>query len=187
MALPTLIIHAHPHPSRSHVTSKLLEALEAAPDVRLHSLYESYPDFDIDVSWEQQALLEASLVIWLSPVYWYGVPALMKHWMEQVLVHGWAYGSGGTALYGKTVWWVGSAGAPEDAYTPGGAHMRRFDDFTPPLEQTARYCGMSWLTPFVVYGGHSVPAEVRDGQAQELTAIFAKYRSTLALNEGTAK
>lgn len=54
MALPTLIIHAHPHPSQSLITRELLGALTAAPDIRLHSLYERYPDFDIDVRLEQQ-------------------------------------------------------------------------------------------------------------------------------------
>lgn len=183
MALPTLIIHAHPHPSQSLITRELLGALTAAPDIRLHSLYERYPDFDIDVRLEQQALLEASLVIWLTPVYWYGVPALLKHWMDQVLLHGWAYGNGGTALHGKTAWWVCSAGASEAAYAPGGAHMRAFADLTPPIEQTARYCGMDWLPPYVVYGGHSTSAEQRVKQTQELATTFGRHRAALAAED----
>lgn len=184
MALPTLVIHAHPHPGHSVITRDLLQVFGAAPGVDRRSLYELYPDFDIDVAAEQQALLHASLVIWLAPVHWYGVPALMKHWIDQVLLHGWAYGHDGNALRGKTVWWVCSAGAPRSAYAPGGMHMRPFEDFVPPIEQTARYCGMGWLPPYVVYGGHSTPPERRAAQARELAEAYARHREALLASPG---
>ena len=50
-----------------------------------HTLAELYPDFDIDGDAERAALARARLVVWLHPFYWYGVPALMKHWFDQVL------------------------------------------------------------------------------------------------------
>jgi glutathione-regulated potassium-efflux system ancillary protein KefF len=186
MALPTLVIHAHPRPGHSIITHDLLQVLIAAPDVQQRSLYELYPDFDIDVAAEQQALQEASLVVWLAPVHWYGVPALMKHWIDQVLLHGWAYGSGGTALRGKAVWWVCSAGAPKTAYAPGGMHMRPFEDFVPPIEQTARFCGMDWLPPFVVHGGHSTSPDRRSAQVQELAEAFGRHRKALGAPQGDA-
>lgn len=186
MPVPTLVLHAHPQPSHSIVTRDLLQALEASPGVRVRRLYDLYPDFDIDVAAEQQALLQARLIVWLAPVHWYGLPALMKHWIDQVLLHGWAYGHGGTALRGRTVWWVCSAGAPRAAYAPGGMHMRPFEDFVPPVEQTARYCGMDWLTPFVVYGGHGTPADQRAAQAQALAAALARHRDDLAATPGAA-
>ncbi len=187
MAVPTLVVHAHPRPAHSVITRDLLQVFEAASDVPRRSLYELYPDFDIDVGSEQQALLQASLVVWLTPVHWYGVPALMKHWIDQVLLHGWAYGPGGTALRGKTVWWVCSAGAPRTAYGPGGMHMRPFEDFVPPIEQTARYCGMDWLPPFVVYGGHATPPQRRTAQAQQLAEAFTRHRDALAATGGVVR
>lgn len=183
MSVDTLVIHAHPRPSRSKITNDLRDALAAAEGVRVRSLYELYPDFDIDVAAEQQALLEARLVVWLAPVHWYSVPALMKHWIDQVLLHGWAYGEGGTALRGRTAWWVCSAGAPLADYGPGGMHGRPFEDFVAPIEQTARFCGMGWLPPFVVHGGHSTPETQRRAQAQRLGDMLAAHRHALA-NEG---
>ncbi len=186
MALPTLVIHAHPRPAHSIVTRELLQVFESAPAVERRSLYELYPDFDIDVAAEQQALGQATLIVWLAPVHWYGVPALLKHWIDQVLLQGWAYGSGGTALRGKTVWWVCSAGAPQTAYAPGGMHMRPFEDFVPPIEQTARYCGMGWLPPFTVYGGHATPPHRRSAQAQALAATFERHRAALGTRAAVA-
>ena len=157
----TLVIHAHPRASASLVTQALRRTLEAQPDTAVRALYDLYPDFDIDIANERAALLEADLVIWLSPVHWYSVPALMKHWFEQVLAYGWAYGPDGDALRGKTAWWVTSAGGQLSDYTPGGVHGRPFADFVAPIEHTARFCGMHWLEPHVVHGGHAnSPAQI---------------------------
>jgi glutathione-regulated potassium-efflux system ancillary protein KefF len=151
----TLVIHAHPRQGSSLVTQALRHALTTQPDTQVRPLYDLYPDFDIDVAAERTALAEADLVVWLTPVHWYSVPALMKHWIDQVLAYGWAYGPGGDALRGKTAWWVTSAGALPADYAPGGPHGRPFADFVAPLEQTARFCGMHWLVPYVVHGGHA--------------------------------
>lgn len=180
MPLPTLILHVHPRPAQSRVTRELLQALQDLPAVSVRSLYALYPDFDIDVAAEQQALREASLVVWLAPVHWYGLPALFKHWVDQVLLHGWAYGAGGDALHGKTVWWVASAGAPESDYQAGGAHQRPFADFVPPVEQIARFCGMGWLPPFVVHGGHATTAVRRAQDASALAELFSEHRAALS-------
>jgi len=45
----TLVLHAHPRPSQSVVTSALLGTLRQGGPVQVRSLYELYPDFDIDV------------------------------------------------------------------------------------------------------------------------------------------
>ena len=64
-----------------------------------------------------------ALVVWMHPVYWYSVPALLKHWFDKVLALGWAYGEGGTALRGKHCLWVPTTGGDEDDVRAGG-HAR---------------------------------------------------------------
>lgn len=156
-----LIIHAHPHPDRSVTTASLLAVLRQTPDTEVRSLYDLYPDFDIDVAAEQQALNQAQTVVWLSPIYWYTVPGLLKHWFDTVLTHGWAYGAGGQALHGKTAWWVTSAGAASKEYAADGQHGRPLHEFVPVVEHVARYCGMQWTPPFVVHAGHHASATER--------------------------
>lgn len=179
----TLVIHAHPHPRRSLVTQRLRHVFDAAPNTQVRSLYELYPDFDIDTAAEQAALAQADLVVWLTPVYWYSVPALMKHWFDSVLSHGWAFGDGGHALHGKTAWWVASAGAEAAAYAPGGEHGRPFADFIAPIEQTARYCGMHWLAPHVVYAGHTVSEAARSATCDQLAAQLQAHCGQLGTAE----
>ena len=183
----TLVIHAHPRPTQSTVTQALLDALAPQAHTAVRSLYNLYPDFDIDVAAEQEALSRADLVVWLAPVHWYSVPALLKHWIDQVLAHGWAYGHGAAALQGKTAWWVASAGGAAYTYAPGGIHMRPFADFVAPLEHTARFCGMHWLPPFVVHGGHSCSRqqleEARVGVVAQLQSHL-NAKATLSVKSG---
>ena len=174
----TLVIYAHPSPHHSTVTRDLLAVLTARDDVRVHSLYDLYPDFDIDVDAEQEALSAARNIVWLAPVYWYSLPAMMKHWIDSVLTHGWAYGQGAQALVGKRVWWVASAGASEQEYIANGSHFRPFTDFIAPVEGTARYCGMAWLPPFIVYAyahlGSVQQAAVRAQLTQACESHFCR-------------
>jgi glutathione-regulated potassium-efflux system ancillary protein KefF len=148
------VIFAHPYQSRSRANRALLEPLRAMPAVEVRSLYDLYPDFDIDVAAEKEALLKARLVVWMHPVYWYSVPGLLKHWFDQVLSQGWAYGEGGNALRGKSCLWVATTGGDDVAYSAAGVHEQPFANFVAPVEETARFCGMRWQAPFLVHGAH---------------------------------
>ncbi len=170
-----LIVYAHPYPQHSRACRVLVDAVRDLPDLEIRSLYERYPDFDIDIDAEQQALLRARLVVWLHPFYWYGVPALLKHWFDTVLVRGWAFGEGGTALHGKQTLWVTSTGGTAAAYAPEGMHKRPFADFIAPIEQTAKFCGMHWLPPLVVHGAHSESNAVIQAAAQALRSRLLAF------------
>ena len=150
------VIHAHPYPTHSRVNRALAEAIATLPDVDLRSLYVLYPDFDIDVVAEQKALASAELVVWMHPLYWYSVPALLKNWFDKVLEFGWAYGDGAEALRGKSCLWVPTAGGSEATFARGGLHAHPFASFMAPIEQTARFCGMRWEPPHVVLDADDV-------------------------------
>jgi glutathione-regulated potassium-efflux system ancillary protein KefF len=175
----SLLVFAHPYPDRSRANRALLDAVRDLPGLEQHSLYELYPDFAIDVEAEQHALARAPLVIWQHPLYWYSVPALLKHWFDKVLARGWAYGEGGTALQGKRCLWVTTSGAEAHAYREGGMHAYPFEAYVPVVEQTARFCGMHWEPPIVVHGAHRIPES-------ELEQTAAAYRErVLALMEAS--
>ena len=160
------LIYAHPHPARSRANRVLLDAARTVPGLLVHSLYDSYPDFEIDVAAERKLLLESELVVWQHPIMWYSAPALLKLWFDTVLAHGWAYGDGGTALVGKSCLWVTTTGAPPAGYTSEGVHKHPFEAFVPVMEMTARYCSMHWLPPLVVFGAHKIDDAALRGHAE---------------------
>ena len=174
------IIYAHPHPARSRANRVLLEAARTLPSVVVRSLYDCYPDFEIDVAAERELLLSSRLIVWQHPIMWYTAPALQKLWFDTVLGNGWATGEGGTALVGKFCLWVTTTAAPLAAYTPAGVHRYPFDAFVPVMEMTARYCGMHWLSPLVVHGAHQIGQSALESHAlryrERLIAFAAETR-----------
>lgn len=98
-----LLISGHPRLDSSLANRTIIADLEArlGPSLavrRLDALYSSNP---IDVAAEQAALIEADTIIWQFPMYWYALPALMKAWVDEVLLHGFAHGATGNRLHGK--------------------------------------------------------------------------------------
>ena len=171
------VIHAHPYPGRSRVNRALAEALSTLPDLDLRSLYALYPDFDIDVAAEQKALANAELVVWMHPLSWYSVPALLKPWFDKVLEFGWAYGDSTSALRGKSCLWVPTAGGGNAAFAPGGLHAHTFASFVPPIEQTARFCGMRWEAPHVVLEADDVDEARLAHLGPDLLQRLARWRA----------
>lgn len=147
-----LVLYAHPAPQRSPVNRRLAEAARALPGVTLRDLYELYPDFDIDAEQERALLAGAHLVVFMHPIRWYGMPSMLKEWMDVVLLPGWAYGRGECALRGKGFWLVTTTGSGPEAYQPGGMHGHPVDAFLVPFQQTAALCGMDWIAPLVMHG-----------------------------------
>lgn len=160
-----LILFAHPAFEKSRVHSQLLAAIRGMQGVTVHDLYEVYPDLNIDVRQEQGLLLQHDIILFQHPFYWYSAPAMLKQWQDLVLEHGWAYGRTGTALRGKRITNVLSAGAMETAYQPEGWHRYPLTDFLLPFRQTAALCNMQYLDPFIVYGTHQMDGAVISEQA----------------------
>jgi glutathione-regulated potassium-efflux system ancillary protein KefF len=155
------------------LAARQLEAVAAPRRIEVRDLYALYPDYLIDVAAEQAALAAAKLVVWQHPIHWYGMPPLLKLWLDEVLAFGWAYGPGGTAVRGKDLWLAATTGGTETSYRPESYNRYFFDAFLPPYEQTAALCGMRFLPPLLLHGAHKA------GEA-ELAAHAERYVSHLA-------
>lgn len=171
-----LVLYAHPAPQRAPLMRALAAAARALPGVTVQDLYQRYPDFDIDAAHERGLLAKARLLVLLHPIRWYGMPSLLKEWMEAVLQPGWAYGGEGAgALAGKGFWLVTTTGSGAESYHPGGLHGRPFADFLPPIEQIAALCGMDWLEPFVMHGAAHLDGAAIDALADEFRRRLRGY------------
>jgi glutathione-regulated potassium-efflux system ancillary protein KefF len=176
-----LVLYAHPAPHRSPVNRRLADAARATPGVVVQDLYDTYPDFDIDAAHERALAAQAGLLVFLHPIRWYGMPSLLKEWMDVVMVPGWAYGTPDSALRGKGYWLVATTGSGADAYQPGGLHGRPFEDFLAPFEQTAALCGMDWLAPLVMHGAAGAGEAAVDAHVAEFTRRLQAYAQPAAI------
>lgn len=174
-----LILFAHPALHKSRVNRILIKAVQNLEHVTFHDLYETYPEFDIDVQEEQKLLVQHDVVILHHPFYWYSTPAILKEWQDLVLEHNWAYGSKGNTLRGKKMLTVTTTGGSEAAYQLDGYNRNTIRQLLAPIEQTARLCGMEYLPPFVVHGTHTMSTESILEHAKD-------YRRTvIGLRDGT--
>ena len=167
-----LVLFAHPALERSRVNRVLIQGVDQIEGVTFHDLYQAYPDFDVDVPREQALLSEHDTIVLHHPFYWYSTPALVKQWEDLVLETGWAYGQHGHALHGKQLMSAITAGGRESAYQQGGYNRYPVAELLRPIEQTARLCGMEYLTPFIVYGTLSMTPGDVEQQAERYRAVL---------------
>ena len=153
-----LILFAHPRFEGSITNKALVQKVRHLEGVTFHDLYEHYPDFHIDISFEKELLKHHDVIIWHHPFYWYSCPPLMKQWIDLVLEFGWAYGPDGNALKGKKCLQIITTGGSSKVYRAEGRNMYSINEFLRPFEQTARLCSMEYLTPFAVMGTHRLTA-----------------------------
>ena len=178
-----LVLVAHPQMAQSRVNRRLERAARQLGTVQVRDLYALYPDYLIDVEAEQAALAAATLIVWQHPIHWYGMPPLMKLWLDEVLAFGWAYGPGGTALRGKDLWLAATTGGPEESYRPQGYNRYFFDAFLPPYEQTAALCGLRFLPPLLLHGAHRAGREEIEAHARTYAERLASYPAWPEIDE----
>ncbi len=173
------MLFVHPVMHKSRINKRLNEAIKDTEGITFHNLYESYPDFHIDVDREQQLLLEHDIIVWQHPFYWYSSPSLLKEWIDLVLQHGFAYGRKGTALQGKQVLSAITSGGRMEAYQSGGRNDYSIPQFLAPFNRTARLCNMDYLPPFVVHGTHLLDEEGIDAAARNYKSLLISLRDEL--------
>ena len=108
-----LVVSGHPDLNHSIANATILDELATAlPDAEIRRLDWLYPDGKFNIAAEQESLLQADVIVWQFPFSWYGLPGLMKQWLDEVFVHGFAHGS--TAkLGGKKLILSFTTGAPQ--------------------------------------------------------------------------
>ena len=153
----TAVLVFHPRlTTSSRVNARLAQAARdagtAGRPVEVRDMYALYPDFHVDVPAEQAVLTAADRIVLQFPMYWYSTPALLKQWEDEVLAHGWAYGSTGTALHGKELGLAVSPGAPTSSYERTGSVRYTVHELLRPLQATSDLIGTRFITPFVTAG-----------------------------------
>ncbi|MBG6248763.1 MULTISPECIES: NAD(P)H-dependent oxidoreductase [Symbiopectobacterium] len=147
-----LIISGHPNLAASvgNITI-LLEVARALPGAEIRCLDTLYPDFKINVAAEQEALLKADVIVWQFPFSWYSLPGIMKLWLDEVFVHGFAHGS--TAkLGGKKLILSFTTGAPQALYSSNGFFGNDVEDYLIQFETTAALCNLDMQKPVYTCG-----------------------------------
>ncbi|ERI49725.1 NAD(P)H dehydrogenase [Pseudomonas sp. EGD-AK9] len=142
-----------------------------------------------DIQAELDKLLWADLLILNFPLYWFSVPAMLKGWIDRVLVSGVCYGGkrfydqGGLA--GKKALVSLTLGGREHMFGAGAIHGPLEDMLRPLLRGTLAYVGMDVLEPFVAWHVPYISHDAREdflrayqqrleGLAQDVPLVFPR-------------
>ena len=138
-----------------------------------------------EVRAEQAKLDRADLLVLQFPLWWFGVPAILKGWIDRVFVRGYAYGIpdpghpgqsrryGDGGLAGKRALAVVTIGSDAGGHDPRGINGDLTQVLFPLLHGTFFYTGMSPLPPVPVYSANHVSAEDYDAASARLRARLA--------------
>jgi NAD(P)H dehydrogenase (quinone) len=122
-----------------------------------------------DIREEQAKLDRAELLVMQFPLWWFGVPAILKGWIDRVFIRGYAYGLpdpdrpgrslryGSGGLAGKRALAVVTVGGAAEGYQPRGIDGSLEDLLFPLLHGTFFYTGMAALPPVAIHGANHLP------------------------------
>lgn len=136
-----------------------------------------------DFAAEQRKLDQADLVIVVFPVWWFGIPAILKGWIDRVFALDIAYGGGrwfDSGVYrGKRALVCCTTGAKADRFSEAGL-FGPIDWVLHPLRVgTFNFCGFDTLEPFVAWAAANVDDAAR-------RRYLAAWRGRLAAIETEA-
>jgi NAD(P)H dehydrogenase (quinone) len=130
--------------------------------------------FAREVEQELEKLEWCDLMIWQFPLWWFGLPAILKGWADRVLAMGRTYGDGRMyergVFQGKRALLSLTTGSSEERYQKGGLHGDINGVLRPIQRGILEFVGFSVLTPHVVYG----PAHMTDDERARALAGYAR-------------
>ncbi len=133
---------------------------------------------------EQDKIRRADLVILQFPIWWFGMPAIIKGWADRVFARGFAYLPGrkyDTGMFhGKTAMIAATTGTSADTYAPDGIDGDILSVLWPIHNGLLRYSGFGVLPPYAAYMPAKLDAAARAAQLEA-------YRQRLLSMETTPR
>jgi NAD(P)H dehydrogenase (quinone) len=185
------IIYAHPNPHSFHAAlrevavgalsraghSILLSDLYTMRFNPVMSLKELGGDHHL-IRGEMDKVRRADLLLFQFPDWWYGMPAIMKGWLDRTLAYGFAYDETHSfesgLLRGKRALLTTSTQTRKPYYD--AAPQRDLLRVLEPIHYgVLAYCGLEVLPPFIVYG----PQEMSEDERREVLEDYREYLSGL--------
>ena len=174
--MKTLVIVSHPYLNNSTSIKALQNTCVTISDVtvrNLESIYGNNID-KIDAGIEQAACAEVERIVFMFPVHWFNLTPMLKAYLNEVWTYGWAFGPEGTALKGKEMLVVTTAGATSNMYSENGLIQSTIQEVLTPMKACALYVGMTYTAPLYFFEAMGASVEKLDEFTLELRKKLAE-------------
>lgn len=99
----TLVLFAHPYLEHSKSNRELINFYVRHQHYTFRDLYEEFPDFHIPAFRERKRIGNYDRIIFHFPLIWFGLPPLLKLWIDEVFDLKWQDEGRQNPLEGKEV------------------------------------------------------------------------------------
>lgn len=134
-------------------------------------------DIPVEIKLEQDYILEADLITLIYPIWWTGMPAVMKGYIDRVFSNGFAYEVGPSGelrglLNGKKVMILNNFGHSFDYYEETGIldALRKTSD-----TGIFDFCGMNVVGHHFFGHLNGASREERNGHIKILPSVYEKF------------
>ena len=123
---------------------------------------------------EMDKLAACDVLIFQFPIWWLGMPAIMKGWIDRIFAIGRTYGGGRWfdrgMMRGKRAMLAVTIGGTEQAYSPDGIYGPVEGVLRPINHGILAFCGFEVVEPFIAYA----PARKSEEERQALFTAYAE-------------
>ena len=148
---------------------------------QMEEMYATDTDgFAEDIANEIEKIEWCDLMIWQFPMWWFGLPGILKGWVDRVFAMGRTYGSdklyGNGVFKGKRALLSLTTGGPAPAYVKGGFQGDIHAILRPIQRGMLQFVGFEVLAPQIIYG----PVRMDDSQRKQLLTAYAERLKNIA-------
>ena len=135
----------------------------------------AHDGFAADVQAEMDKLLACDVLILQFPLWWFGLPAILKGWVDRVFAEGRVFGNGRMyergVFAGKRALCALTTGGRGPLYADGGLHGSLEQNLYPIHHGVLAFTGFSVVRPFVAHAPH----RMSEAERAERLAAYAAY------------
>ncbi len=129
--------------------------------------------FSAEIEAEIEKMEWCDLMVWQFPLWWFGLPSMLKGWVDRVFAMQRTYGGGriyqSGVFRGKRALLSLTTGGPEEAYRKGAFNGDIAGILRPIHRGILQFVGFDVLAPQIVYG----PVRLNDEQRISALAGYA--------------
>lgn len=168
----TLVLFAHPYFEHSTTNVRLLECYEGMDNVTFRDLYEDYPDFHIQPFRERKRIVDYERIIFHFPIIWFGLPPLLKLWIDEVFDMRWISENETNILAGKDAIIITSVGGRENNYTQEGKYGTEVEELLSGLKVSLHVNNINLKKIQIIYNADNLDDTELDLLCEELSEIL---------------
>ena len=152
----TLVLFAHPFLEFSGSNRELINFYERHQHFDFRDLYEEYPDFHVPAFRERKRLVNYNRFIFHFPLIWFGMPPLLRLWMDEVADSKWLDGSAINPFENKEVHLLITTRSKERSFGKEGKHGFSIEELISGLLITLKILKADIKSIYVVYEAESL-------------------------------